>query len=110
MKNISDVKPKSNVLSYITLFLITGVVGSLFVVPIGHLITKIVNRPITSFDNYGWRGVGTGLILFGIYSLLIDIIVIINGETDSITGTLFTGGLFGVVPILIGKKLIFDWF
>ena len=74
-----------------------------------NIVTKAIKRPKTGFDDYGWRGVGTGSILFGIYSFLLGIVVIVRGETSSIIGTLIITILFGILPLYIGKKLIIDW-
>jgi|LGOV01.1.fsa_nt_gb hypothetical protein len=107
---INNNKPqKSKSWSYVTLFLITGFVGAPIMAAIGYIVTKAIKRPKTGFDDYGWRGVGTGSILFGIYSFLLGIVVIVRGETSSIIGTLIITILFGILPLYIGKKLIIDW-
>ena len=109
MTNNEEIKSKSNIWSYLTLFFITGIIGFPVVILIGKIISKMASRPITSTDNYGWRGVGTGTIFFGIFSLLVGINVIIQGETDSVLGTIFVTLMFGIAPVFIGKKLIIDW-
>lgn len=102
-------KTKSNIWSYITLFLITGIVGAPFVAGIGYVITKMLKRSKTRFDNYGWRGIGILTILFGVFALILSMVVILKGETESVLGTLIVGILLGVAPIYIGKKLIINW-
>lgn len=108
IKNTSS-NTKSNTWSYVILFLITGLIGAPIAAGIGYIVTKVLKIPTTSFDNYGWRGIGALVILFGVFALLMGTIVIIKGETDSVLGTLLVGILLGVAPIYIGKKLIMNW-
>ena len=96
-----------NIWSYITLFLLTGIGGFLIVVPIGYAVTKILKRPMTTYDDYGWRGFGVSVILLGVFILYVMIILIFEGEIDF--ETLFIYIMLVIGSLYLGKKFIMDW-
>ena len=100
-------RESGNIWSYIILFLLTSLVGFPILVAIGYLVTKILKRPMTTYDNYGWRAFGLGMILFGILMLYVMIMLIFEGE--AVLGSYFIGIIFIIAPLYLGKKFIVDW-
>ena len=107
---MNESKKIPSVWSYIFLFMITGCVGFPIMVLIGKLISYIAKIQRTTIDNYGWRGVGVTSVLIGLGFLSMLAYFIINGEaTGTFIENLFTGSLFGALPIFVGYNIITKW-
>lgn len=105
--NVKTDKNNGSTTSYIVLFLLTGVIGAFFAAGVGYAITKILKLSYpTTFDQYGWRGVGIACILFTLM-LFLEAIRVVLFEDEEIGEVLFI-----VVPVVffgyIGKKCIYD--
>lgn len=87
--------------SYVLLFFVTGIIGSVFFSIIGVIVSKIFKLKGADYGSYCWRGISLFLVIFGIFVIFISIITIIDEGISHVVSSLVLSVIFGGIPIYV---------